>query len=81
VTYPTSPGHFVEFVKAIGGGPAPMSNFADYAGPLTETVLLGNLAIWANGKKIEWNAKELKARNAPEVAVLIKPPYRKGYSL
>ena len=24
-----------------------MSNFPDYAGPLTETILLGNLAVWA----------------------------------
>src|SRR5262249_22032050 len=32
-----SPGHFVEFVRAIRGGPPAMSNFPDYAGPLTET--------------------------------------------
>ena len=53
------------------GKPA-MSNFPDYAGPLVETMLLGNLAVWAAneagqvGKKIEWDAKELKATNAPE---------------
>src|SRR5262249_46609316 len=52
VESPPSPGHFAEFVRAIRGGPAPMSNFTTYAGPLTETVLLGNLAVWA-GKKVE----------------------------
>src|SRR5207249_2185580 len=63
VEYPSSPGHFAEFARAIKGGPPAMSNFPDYAGPLTETVLLGNLAVWA-GKKIDWDAKNLKATNA-----------------
>jgi hypothetical protein len=57
-----------------------MSNFTDYAGPLTETVLLGNLAIWA-GKRIDWDAKTMMARNAPEVAPIVKCEYRVGYSL
>jgi predicted dehydrogenase len=76
----TSPGHFAEFVRAIKTGKPAMSNFPDYAGPLTETVLLGNLAVWA-GKKVEWDAKNLKATNAPEVDVLIRPEYRKGWTL
>jgi predicted dehydrogenase len=80
VEFPQSPGHFTEFVRAIKGGPAAMSNFPDYAGPLTETVLLGNLAIWA-GKKIEWDASNLRALNASEVEPLIRPEYRKGYVL
>ena len=47
-----SPGHFAEWVRAIKGGEPAMSNFPDYAGPLTETILLGNLAVWvaATGK-------------------------------
>jgi predicted dehydrogenase len=82
-----SPGHFQEWVRAIKGGQAAMANFADYAGPLTETILLGNLAVWAApekevpGKKIEWDAKNLKAKNAPEVDHIIKTEYRKGYTL
>ncbi len=51
------------------------SNFVDRAGPLTETILLGNLAVWAAaqggpdgamgewGEKIEWDAKNLKVTN------------------
>jgi predicted dehydrogenase len=80
VSFATSPGHFAEFVRAIKGGELPLSNFADYACPLTETVLLGNLAVWA-GKKVEWDANSLKATNAPEVEALVKMPYRSGYSL
>jgi predicted dehydrogenase len=75
-----SPGHFAEFVRAVKGGPAATSNFPDYAGPLTETILLGNLAVFA-GKKVEWDARELKAKNAPEVEGLIRPTYRKGWTL
>ena len=75
-----SPGHFAEWVQAIKTGKQAMSNFPDYAGPLTETVLLGNLAVWA-GKKVEWDAKNLKATNAPEVESLIRPEYRKGWTL
>jgi predicted dehydrogenase len=76
----SSPGHFTEFAKAVKGGPPAVSNFPDYAGPLTETVLLGNLAVWA-GKKIEWDAKNQKATNAPEVEAIVKHEYRKGYTL
>jgi len=80
VDYVKSPGHFTEFANAIKGGDTPVSNFPDYAGPLSETILLGNLAVYAN-KKIDWDAKNLVAKNAPEVAEIIKPKYREGYSL
>jgi hypothetical protein len=80
VEFPQSPGLWPEFVRAIRGGVPAMSNFPDYAGPLTETVLLGNLAVWS-GKKVEWDAKNLKALNAPELEPIIRPAYRKGYSL
>jgi len=39
-----------------------------------------SLAVWA-GKKIEWDAKNLKATNAPEVEAIVKHEYRKGYTL
>ncbi len=81
VEFEKSPGHFNEWIRAIKGGPAATSNFPDYAGPLSETVLLGNLAVWADGKKIEWDSKKLVATNAPEVAHIVKSEYRKGWSL
>jgi predicted dehydrogenase len=81
VTFPESPGHVAEWVRAIKGGEPAMSNFPDYAGPLTETVLLGNLAVWADGKKIEWDAATLTAKNAPEVANVIRSEYRSGWSM
>jgi predicted dehydrogenase len=81
VPFPESPGHFEEFIRACKGGEPAMSNFPNYAVPLTETVLLGNLAVWADGKKIEWDAKNLKAKNAPEVDIIIHPRLQHGYSL
>lgn len=84
-TIPRSPGHFKEWVDGIKGGPEPMSNFANYAGPLSETILLGNLSVWTTGesgkgKAIEWDAKNLVAKNAPEVADIIKPKYLEGWA-
>jgi predicted dehydrogenase len=81
VEFKKSPGHFKEFAQAVKGGEPAMSNFPDYASPLTETVLLGNLAVWADGKKIEWDAKNMVATNAPEVAEIIRPEYQNGYTL
>ena len=87
VEFERSPGHFKEWVNAIKGGPQARSNFPDYAGGLTETILLGNLAVFAAreagtpGKKVEWNAKEMKATNAPELEHIVKREYRAGYSI
>ena len=85
VEFTQSPGHFEEWVGAIRGGPQAVSNFPDYAGPLTETILLGNLAVWAAdsadqaGKKIEWDAAKMVAKNAPEVDHVIRPTAREGW--
>ena len=81
VEFPESPGHFTELANAIKGGPAPISNFPNYAGPLTETILLGNLAVYADGKKIEWDAKNMVPTNAPEVAHIVRKEYHNGYGI
>ncbi len=85
VEFEKSPGHFAEWVRAIKGGPAAMSNFPEYASPLTETVLLGNLAVWVaadgEGEKVEWDAENLKATNVSGLEEIVKPTYREGYVL
>lgn len=75
---PRSPGHYAEWITACKGGPRALSNF-DYAGPLTEMVLLGNVALRA-GRKIEWDAEKLRVMNAPEAARFIRREYRAGWS-
>jgi len=77
-TLPRSPGHKLEWLQACKGGRPAGSNFTDYGGPLTEVVLLGNLAVRV-GKKIEWDAVNLKAKNAPEADPYIRREYRKGW--
>jgi predicted dehydrogenase len=72
--------HFAEFATGIKEGKQPTSNFPDYAGPLTETILLGNLAIYS-GKKIEWDAKNMKATNSPELDWIVEHEYRQGWTL
>ncbi len=68
-----------ELCRAVRGeGPKPVSNFVDHAGPLTEMVLAGNLAVRL-GKKIDWNAKTMEARGLPEVKAMLKRTYRAGW--
>lgn len=68
-----------ELCLAIRGeGPKPVSNFIDHAGPLTEMVLAGNLAVRL-GKKIDWDMKKMEARGLPEVKAMLKRVYRVGW--
>jgi predicted dehydrogenase len=71
--------HYQEWIEACKGGPPAHSNF-DYAAPMTEALLVGNLAVRL-GKPIEWDAAAMRATNAPEADALIKPEYRKGWAL
>lgn len=79
-TMTRSPGHYEEWLLACKGGPRPVSNF-DYAGPLTETALLGVLAMRSLGARLEWDSENLKVKNAPELDQYVNPPYRNGWTL
>ena len=85
VSFEESPGHFSEWVRAIKGGQPARSNFAEYAGPLTETILLGNLAVWVadkgEGEKVLWDAANMKVTNIAGLEEIVKAPYRAGYTL
>lgn len=76
---PRSVGHHKEWIEACKGGKPAGSNF-DYAGPLTELVLLGNVALRV-GRKIHWDGVNLKVLDAPEAARFIRRDYRAGSSL
>jgi len=56
-----------------------LSNF-DFAGTLSEAVLLGNVALYT-GKKIEWNGRDCKATNSSEANALLRRHYRKGWEV
>ncbi|MGZ8920678.1 MAG: Gfo/Idh/MocA family protein [Limisphaerales bacterium] len=74
-----SAGHHNEWIEACKTGSKTTCNF-DYSGALTEAVLLGNVAF-RTGKKIEWDAKKLKAKNCPEADQFIQHHYRSGWKL
>ncbi len=56
-----------------------LSDF-QFAGPLTEAVLLGNVALYV-GKKIEWDGANGKVTNCPEANALLRRHYRKGWEV
>jgi predicted dehydrogenase len=76
-TIPRVPGgdSFQEWISACKGGPLPGSNF-EYAAPLTEMVLLGNLALRARGRKVQWDSARLRIPNAPELEKHLRFPQR-----
>ena len=74
-----SPGHYVEWIRACKGGKPAMSNF-DYAALLTETILLGNVAMQA-GERIEYDGPNMKITNVESANSLLRREYRKGWAL
>ena len=81
-TIPRSPGIHEEWIEACKGGPPTTSNF-DYASKLTETMLLGNIAIRMADKNtiLKWDAKNMKVTNLEEANQYVHREYRKGWTL
>jgi len=59
--------------------PKAQSSFA-YASVLTEALLVGMLAL-RTGKEIEWDAKNMCAKNCPEADPSIHPEFRQGWTI
>ncbi|MDG1891394.1 MAG: Gfo/Idh/MocA family oxidoreductase [Verrucomicrobiota bacterium] len=75
-----SPGQQAEWIRACKGeGPRALCHFA-YAGPLTEANHLGNVAYRA-GKKLEWDASNMRIPNLPDAEKYLGRSYRKGWKL
>jgi hypothetical protein len=83
---PRSPGHHKEWINACKGGEPAGSNF-DVAGPLTEVVLLGNVALrmgqqlYEKGLKLYYDGPNMKVTNLPEANKYIHNEYREGWKL
>jgi predicted dehydrogenase len=91
-------GHYVQWVNACiaGYGNAEVSSPFEYAGPFTESILMGNLAIrswmiknpklkswedkYLGRKKLLWDAKNMKITNFDEANQFVKREYRSGWS-
>ncbi len=85
-TIPRSIGHYKEWIAACKGGKPGGSNF-NFAGPLAEVVLLGNVALRSGLReeltrvKLVWDGPNMKITNLPEANQFLRREYREGWSL
>lgn len=73
-------GHEQDWLRAIRGGAPASSNF-DYAGPLTEAVLMGNLAVRFPGRELFWDGEGMKVTNDPDANAYVHREYREGWEI
>jgi hypothetical protein len=73
-------GHEKNWLDAIRSHGQAVSHF-DYAGPFTESVLLGNLALRFPGQRRDWDAANMKVTNVAEANEFVRPNYRSGWTL
>ncbi len=77
---PRSPGQYQEWINACRGGTPAGSDFVRHSGLLTETPLLGNIAMRA-GKKLQWDGPNMKITNDQTANQYLHREYRKGWTL
>ena len=78
---PDSIGHHAEFIQAIrDNSPNTTCNF-QYGALLSECGHLGNLSYRLGGRKLDWDAEQMKVTDCPEADAIITREYRKGWSL
>jgi predicted dehydrogenase len=73
-------GHEQDWVRACKGGKPASSNF-DFSGPLSEMVLMGNLAVRFPYTKLYWDGENMRVTNHEAANAYVKRPYREGWSL
>lgn len=72
--------HWSEWAEACLSGRTPSANF-DYSGPLTETVLLGSIAVRYPATTLEWNSADLRFTNLPEANAHVRRLSRPGWEI
>lgn len=72
--------HWTEWAEACVNGSKTSANF-DYSGPLTETVLLGSVAMRFPQTTLEWNSTQLRFSNEESANQFIRRQYRKGWEV
>ena len=71
--------HEQNWIDACKGGEPACSNF-DYAGPMTEVVLLGNLAVRSKGR-LMWDGPNMRVTNNDAANQYVRRAYRQGWML
>jgi len=79
---PRSPGIHEEWIAAIKEGKKSTTDFS-YAGPLTEMMLLGNIALKMQEQRavLQWDAEKMVFPNFPEANQFLHMEYRPGWEL
>jgi len=77
---PRSIGHYEEWIKACKEGTPTESSF-DFAGPMTEAVLLGTVCVRAGGGKLLWDSQAMRITNRPEANDHLHYAYREPWTL
>ena len=72
--------HYTQFLQAVLGHGKTGANF-DYAGPLTEAVLLGGIASRFRDTTLEWDAHKLQFKNLAEANRFLRRTYRSGWEV
>ena len=72
--------HYTQWSKALIGEGKTTSHF-DYAGPLSETVLLGTIAPRVPNETLQWDSKNLKFTNVSKANDYVHAEYRKGWEV
>lgn len=74
--------HYKEFVDVVlGGGKEKCSTDFSYAGPLTESVILGNVAARFPGETLQFDARTLTFHNKPDANQYVTRSYRDGWQI
>ena len=73
-------GHRRDWLDAIREGRSAGSHFG-YGGTMSETALLGVIAMRFPGVELKYNAKRGRFTNCKPANALLNPPYRKGWTL
>jgi len=75
-----SPGQYKEWIDACRGGEPAGSDFVAHGGLLTETPLLGNIAVRL-GKKLKWDGPNMRFTNDESANQYLHRKYRDGWTL
>ena len=73
-------GHEKDWVRACKDGKPASTNF-DYAGPLSEVALMGNLAVRFPNRVLLWDGEKMNVTNEPAADAHVRRQYREGWSL
>jgi hypothetical protein len=75
-------GIYGEWYQAVKGGEAPSEHWPTCAAPLSEQVLLGNLALRVGGnKRLVYDADAVRFSNSEEATRLLQAEYHNGWTL